>query len=129
MVNIALAGGASPVALEVLSALLASPTHHAFTILSRAPRANSSPSILQSPRINWQTVDYASNTSLVNALKGVHTVLSFIQVLSDPEQIAQNNLIDACVAAGVKRFAPSEYGSYVTPDSLLNFHGEELHIS
>jgi len=48
---------------------------------------------------------------LKTALQGVHTVLSF--VLSDPENIAQKNLIAASVAAGVKRFAPSEWGSLV----------------
>jgi len=46
----------------------------------------------------------------VKALHGIHTLLSFIQLLADPEQKAQKNLIDAAVAAGVKRFAPSEYG-------------------
>ncbi|RYO80438.1 hypothetical protein DL766_001326 [Monosporascus sp. MC13-8B] len=33
------------------------------------------------------------------------------EILSDPDQKAQKNLIDAAIAAGVKRFAPSEYGS------------------
>lgn len=46
----------------------------------------------------------------MEALRGVHTLLSFIQLLSDPDQKAQKNLIDAAIAAGVKRFAPSEYG-------------------
>ncbi|KAF3913558.1 hypothetical protein ABW20_dc0104816 [Dactylellina cionopaga] len=53
---------------------------------------------------------------LVNALKGIHTLLSFVQVLSDPEKMAQTNLIDAAITAGVKRFAPSEYGSSGTVD-------------
>jgi hypothetical protein len=55
-------------------------------------------------------VDYDDKATLVEALQGIHTVLSFIQLLSDPEQKAQKNLIDAAIAASVKRFAPSEYG-------------------
>ena len=108
MVNIALAGGTSQVAREVLDALLASPSKHNITILSRGPQSTSStfPS-----GITWRVVDYSSVASLTTALKGMHTVLSFIQLLSDPNQTAQKNLRDACLAANVKRFAPSEYGS------------------
>jgi hypothetical protein len=40
----------------------------------------------------------------------MHTLLSFVQLLADPNNQSQKNLIDAAVAAGVKRFAPSEYG-------------------
>lgn len=61
-------------------------------------------------------VDYTNKDHLAEALRGTHTVLSFIQLLSDPGQQSQKNLIDACVAAGVKRFAPSEYGSAGTTD-------------
>ena len=57
-------------------------------------------------------MDYSDKMSLVDALKDIHTVLSFIQLLSDPGEVAQKNLIDACIEAGVKRFAPSEYGRY-----------------
>jgi hypothetical protein len=61
-------------------------------------------------------VDYNNTNDLVEALRGTHTVLSFVQLLSDPGQQAQKNLIDACITAGVKRFAPSEYGSAGTVD-------------
>lgn len=54
-------------------------------------------------------VDYDDKIDLVNALRGFHTVLSFIQPISDPESQSQINLIDACVSAGVKRLAPSEF--------------------
>jgi hypothetical protein len=66
----------------------------------------------------WQAVDYSDITSLTAALQGIHTVLSFIQLLSDPEQTAQKNLIDAAISAGVKRFAPSEYGRYHSETNL-----------
>jgi hypothetical protein len=43
-------------------------------------------------------------------LDGVHTVLSFIVVHLDENAAAQKALIDAAIQAGVKRFAPSEWG-------------------
>ncbi|RYO97882.1 hypothetical protein DL765_011007 [Monosporascus sp. GIB2] len=46
------------------------------------------------------------------------------RILSDPDQKAQKNLIDAAIAAGVKRFAPSEYGSKGTVD-MAWWHGKE----
>jgi uncharacterized protein YbjT (DUF2867 family) len=55
-------------------------------------------------------VDYTDVNSLTNALRGAHTLLSFVQLIHDPESKSQKVLIDAAVAAGVKRFAPSEYG-------------------
>lgn len=36
-------------------------------------------------------------------------MLSFVDAMSDPDNIAQRTLIDAGVRAGVKRFAPSEW--------------------
>lgn len=62
------------------------------------------------PTVNWRVVNYNDQPGLVEALRGTHTLLSFLQLLSDPESKSQNNLIDAAIAAGVKRFAPSEYG-------------------
>ncbi|KAK4185447.1 hypothetical protein QBC35DRAFT_389440 [Podospora australis] len=63
--------------------------------------------------ITWRVVDYHNPDSLTKALQGIHTVLSFINqpAVSCVQTNAQIKLIDACVASGVKRFAPSEYGS------------------
>lgn len=58
------------------------------------------------------TVNYHDLEQLVDALKGVHTVLSFITEDQDPESSVQKTLIDAAVQAGVQRFAPSEWASY-----------------
>jgi len=40
-------------------------------------------------------------------------VLSFITAQTDPDNIAQKTLIDASIEAGVKRFAPNEWSTYV----------------
>jgi hypothetical protein len=55
-------------------------------------------------------VNYDNKNELVEALQGVHTVLSFIQLMKDVNNQSQKNLIDAAIIAGVKRFAPSEWG-------------------
>jgi hypothetical protein len=47
--------------------------------------------------------------SLVKALNGVHTVLSFIVAHKDIGNVTQKALIDASIEAGVKRIAPSEW--------------------
>lgn len=56
-------------------------------------------------------VNYNDKDTLTTLLTGVDVVLSFVIAASDPEGETQKNLIDASVAAGVKRFAPSEWSS------------------
>lgn len=62
-------------------------------------------------------MNYAVKEEVVKALQGIHTVLSFIQLLSDPGNKSQKSLIDASIVAGVKRFAPSEWGSAEVKDT------------
>jgi hypothetical protein len=83
--------------------------------VGRRPPLPSPPSWLIDPQkssdidVIRRIVDYSDVESLTAALQGVHTLLSFIVVHSDLNNEAQLNLIDAAVAAGVKRFAPSEW--------------------
>ena len=62
--------------------------------------------------VTLQTVNYDDKESLLEALQGVHTVLSFIQPMADPGNTVQKNLIDAAIIASVKRSAPSQWGRY-----------------
>lgn len=119
MVKVAVAGGSGQVSREIIDALLLSRKHE-ITVLSR----KKAPTTHTTPEVHWQTVDYNDKSGLVNALRGTHTLLSFVQTLSDPDQKSQKNLIDAAIAAGVKRFAPSEYGSKTTVDMPWQ-HGKE----
>ncbi|KAN0115166.1 NAD(P)-binding protein [Hyaloscypha variabilis] len=107
MVKIAIAGGSGQVGREVIDALVAAKKHE-IVILSRNVKSSIGDN---SSGITWRAVDYDNKNSLVERLQGIHTVLSFIQLLADPQNTAQKNLIDAAIAAGVKRFAPSEWGS------------------
>ncbi|PGH27943.1 hypothetical protein AJ80_00197 [Polytolypa hystricis UAMH7299] len=119
MVRVAVAGGSGQVSREVIDVLIES-KKHSLTILSR----KEAPTTAIVPEINWQIVDYNDKEGLVEALQGIHTLLSFVQILSDPDQKSQKNLIDAAISAGVKRFAPSEYGSKGTVD-MAWWHGKE----
>lgn len=61
------------------------------------------------PGVTWVRANYDDAAQLTDILQGVDTVLSFIVAHSDPGSVAQKNLIDASVRAGVRRFAPSEW--------------------
>ncbi|TPX14637.1 uncharacterized protein E0L32_005329 [Thyridium curvatum] len=107
MVRIAVAGGSGQVAREVIDALVATGKHE-ITVLSRRDLQSADAT---DPGVKQRTVNYGNVHNLTEALQGVHTLLSFVQILSDPNQESQKNLIDAAIASGVRRFAPSEYGS------------------
>ncbi len=68
------------------------------------------PSCESASRVKLRAVDYDDKFQLIEALQGVHKVLSFFQLMADPGNIVQKNLINAAIVAGVKRFAPSEWG-------------------
>jgi hypothetical protein len=60
--------------------------------------------------VDYKRVDYTSLESLTEALHGYDVCLSFLVVHNDTNNTVQKNLIHACIAAGVRRFAPSEWG-------------------
>jgi uncharacterized protein YbjT (DUF2867 family) len=74
------------------------------TILSQSGNTSSLPSAAKTVK-----VDYSSQESLVAALKGQDAFVSTI-----PKHDQQPSLIDAAIAAGVKRFIPSEFGSNIS---------------
>ncbi|TQN64901.1 hypothetical protein CSHISOI_10513 [Colletotrichum shisoi] len=75
------------------------------------------------PGVTWVKADYQDPKQLANILQGVDTVLSFVIAHLDPGNVAQRNLIDASVAAGVRRFAPSEWFSS-SFEHLAWYHGK-----
>lgn len=72
-----------------------------MTALSRSGSTPKLPS-----EVKVVEVDYDSHDSLVTALKGQDVFISAV-----PNHGDQPKLIDAAIAAGVKRFLPSEFGS------------------
>jgi NmrA-like family len=54
-------------------------------------------------------VDYSSHSSLVDALRDVHTLISVIKIPGPEWASYQLVLLSAAESAGVRRFAPSEF--------------------
>ncbi|KAJ9614763.1 hypothetical protein H2204_014461 [Knufia peltigerae] len=105
--RIAVAGATGDVGLTIVSAFLSNA--YTVTALTRQGPNNSS----RLPRhddLQVVEVDYTSVPSMTRALKDTFMVVSTLTTAFVGDQIP---LIDAAVAAGVKRFIPSEYGSDV----------------
>lgn len=91
------------VATEILRSPIASGNYD-ITIFTR-----SNPVSL-APGLSYKRVDYQDRASLTETLRGFDVCLSFLVVHLDVDCVVQKNLIHACIDAGVKRFAPSEWG-------------------
>ncbi|KAM7185875.1 hypothetical protein V8F33_012141 [Rhypophila sp. PSN 637] len=106
MVKIAIAGASGNVGLEVVDALASTGKHEILALSRKDGPPNEIPAL---SGVTWIKTDYANLERLTELLEGVDTVLSFIVVHLDQDNMAQKNLIDASVKAGVRRFAPSEW--------------------
>lgn len=109
------------VATELLRAAIASGKHE-ITILTRSPPL-STPD--QRPNVTYKQVDYHDLPALTTTLEGTHTVLSFLIAHLDTSNTAQKNLIHASIAAGVKRFAPSEW-SIASNNGVPSYANKDL---
>ncbi|KAI9731031.1 MAG: hypothetical protein M1834_005494 [Cirrosporium novae-zelandiae] len=119
MVHVVLAGGSGNVGWEITQELF-NQGKHQVTVFSR----NGAPE-LTAAGIDVVKVNYLDKAELTAALKGVHTVLSFL--VGDQQNLAQNNLVAACVDAGVKRFAPSEWATRCDSHFPGYAYKDELH--
>ncbi|KAK0725090.1 hypothetical protein B0H67DRAFT_658127 [Lasiosphaeris hirsuta] len=115
MVKIAIAGGSSQVAHEVIDALVARGGHDITLLFRKDPDPKDTVE-----GTSWAKANYSDKEALTEFLKGFHTVLSFIDPRRDVSGEVQKNLIDASITAGVKRFAPAEWGAAVTTSSAAD---------
>ncbi|OLN83728.1 hypothetical protein CCHL11_08733 [Colletotrichum chlorophyti] len=106
MVKIAIAGASGKLALEVIDKLASSGKHEVIGLVRKDPA-----SLPEFPGVAWVRTSYQDKAELVDLLKGVHTVISFIVAHQDPDAETSKRLIDASIEAGVKRFAPSEWAT------------------
>jgi uncharacterized protein YbjT (DUF2867 family) len=97
--NIAVAGATGNLGPTIVQELVAADFN--VTVLSQSGKSDNLPSGVKVIKI-----DYSSHDSLVEALKDQEAFVSLI-----PDFDSQPKLIDAAIAAGVKRFLPSEFGS------------------
>ncbi|GAM33597.1 hypothetical protein TCE0_011f00608 [Talaromyces pinophilus] len=102
--RVAIAGASGALGSNVLKALVGAGFQ--VTVLTRSKKPG-----MYDSTIRVAEVDYASLESLTAALKGVDAVVSTVTSTAIESQTI---LIDAAVAAGVKRFIPSEFGSVTT---------------
>jgi len=99
--NVAIIGGAGGnLGPAVTSALLDAGFN--VTVLSRSSSSSSAPA-----GAKVHKTDYASSSSLEEAFKGQHAVVSTIATAAVG---SQDIIVNAAVKAGVKRFIPSEFG-------------------
>ena len=110
MVLVAVAGGTSPTLGKSIVNAILEDANHEVVILSRARSACSCNSKSQYGAA-VRTVDYDSVESLTQGLAGVHTLISIIKPNhSDQMLLSHQNMLEAAKAAGVRRFAPSDWG-------------------
>ena len=100
--TVALAGAAGNLGPAILDALLAAGSFD-VTIITREGSSSTFPS-----GVKVVPVDYSSLESLTNAFRGQDAVVSTLAMVA---MDTQTRMIDAAIAAGVKRFLPSEFGS------------------
>ncbi|KAJ5197388.1 hypothetical protein N7449_007867 [Penicillium cf. viridicatum] len=100
--NIVLAGVSGNLGPAILSAVSSSPSIN-VTVFTRPGSSPTVPSGVKIVEVNYDSVD-----DLTKNLNGQDAIVSTI---SPTPATAQTNLIHAAVAAGVKRFIPSEFGS------------------
>lgn len=100
--TVAVAGASGNLGPAILNALLAAGTFD-VTVLTRQGSQAKFPS-----GVKVVTVDYSSLESLTNAFHGQDAVVS---TLASMALSTQTLMVDAAIAAGVKRFIPSEFGS------------------
>ncbi|KZL80148.1 oxidoreductase -like protein [Colletotrichum incanum] len=101
--RIALAGATGNLGTPILKALL--DADFSVTVLSR--RGGNASKLSHHPNLSVKEVEFHSVESLRPALLGVEVVVSCLATLAID---SQNPLIDASVAAGVKRFISAEFG-------------------
>lgn len=118
MVKIVIAGGTSPTLGRSIVTAIAH-TVNTPVILTRqsldAPASKYGAEVRQ--------VDYTDHSTLVDALKDVHTVISVLKIPGPEWATYQINLLNAAKAAGVKRFAPSEFENGPEADGRVDILG------
>ncbi|KAJ4992980.1 hypothetical protein SVAN01_01684 [Stagonosporopsis vannaccii] len=104
--QVAIAGGSGNVAQEVIDAIIAQGSYRVVVLSRRDASASAT------ERFQWRKVDYHNHASLVAALDGIDTLLSFVATADMNAAFElQKMLIEAAIEAGVRRFAPSEWSS------------------
>ncbi|TFK34562.1 hypothetical protein BDQ12DRAFT_689502 [Crucibulum laeve] len=104
-IPVVLVGVTNGLGYSIAKALIVNPKL-SVTLFTRSSEANPILEPFIKGGATIKNVDYTSVDSLSSALQGIHTVISTIFPV---DLTPTRNLLKAAVAAGVKRFAPSEF--------------------
>ncbi|KAF2249668.1 isoflavone reductase family protein [Trematosphaeria pertusa] len=104
--NIIIAGATGSVGAPILSALLAEPSFN-VTVLTRASSSAKFPSGVPVKQVS----DAFTVSELTEAFKGQDAVVAALSTTPVTKDDLAFRIIDAAVAAGVKRLIPSEFGT------------------
>lgn len=105
---IAVAGGTSAgIGRSILTQLNSNPN---FTPIVLTRETSEIPKWLSDLKIVVKRVNYQSRESLVDALRGVHTVISVLLPRDGTWASTQIELLNASIDASVSRFVPAEWG-------------------
>jgi len=118
-IRVAVAGATSGLGHAIAFGLL----EHSDVELVLLTRLSPSPpnlSFFTSQGAILKPVDYTSVTDLISALEGVDTVISTI--FGGDDASPSLNLLEAAKAAGVRRFAPSEFAMSPAADARYDFY-------
>ncbi|KAF8997887.1 NAD-P-binding protein [Cyathus striatus] len=125
-INLAVAGVTSGLGNAIATALVNNPSI-TVTLLTRTSTSTSVPKVLE-PLVHQgaiiRAVDYASVKALTDALNGVHTVISTL--FTPQDTTPTDNLLKAAIAAGVTRFAPSEFAIAKEGNSVLQVYSTKI---
>lgn len=106
--KVALVGATGNLGPAILKALL--DADFEVTILSREG-STSTDSLASHPKQKICKVNFDNTDSITSALKGIEGVVSNV---SSSALLTQKPIVDAAIAAGVRRFLPSDFGSDLT---------------
>ena len=128
MVLVAVAGGTSPTLGKSIVNAIIKDGDHEVVILSRA---NPDPSCKTKTKYGAliRHVDYSSVESLTHGLADVHTLISILKC-NHPDEIVlyHQNMLAAAKLAGVKRFAPSDWGMGPVANEKIDLISAKLRI-
>lgn len=105
---------------HMLSSLLASPTKHSITILSRASSTATFPDSVKVAK-----VDYDSAESITSTLQGIDFLFITLAVTAPPE--LHPRIVNAAAAAGVKYIMPNYFGYAIDEARLRGDVRDPIH--
>ena len=117
--TIVVAGGTGGIGRHVVDGIAAT-KKYIVKVFTRQGSCSSSK--LTTEGVEVIAVDYFDHESLVKELQGVHTVIVCLISMDNSSVHAQLNLLAACLAAKVKRFAPSDWAGVHEADSIIQLY-------